>query len=541
MATYTSSIKFVGIDEVSVIAYKISKSLDRLTDNFSKNHKAISKTNVVSDNLNSTYNKLTGSTSKLSKETNELANKNKKASDSFELLKKASQGISSVGRTGMKFLTAPLTLFGAGALKASADFERLRMNFQALLGGAEKGNALFSKLEEMADHTVFRIDQMAESSRTLLAVGTTAGEIPEILTRMGNISAGAGKPLQQIVRLYAKIRDSGRVTGLEMRQFRNAGIGMNEELAKVLGVAKKDVPKLVKAGKVTFEVFDNALKNMTRGGEKFHDFMTKQSKTLWGALNIAGDRMKTFLSRIGDDIVRTFKLDEKLQDFSDWLKDLRHKWEALSKEEKKSLIFKGVAIAGLPIALKFLGDILTKVSIIAIAWKTVWIPLLSKIGIVGFGGIALALAKVAFIITGITLLIKTLVDHGNAIVQWWKDVFTDPLLAIESIIGSVEIGIRKLLNFFGAGLDEANTLTSDIFSTMRDIDAEIRYSTSVDDSAMNREMMMRQLDIGDSVLSKSETLDVNINVSGDVKELETKRTSGVKKPVVNSNQLSGAF
>ena len=78
----------------------------------------------------------------------------------------------------------------------------------------------------------------------MLAYSSTVDNVVDELVMLGNVASGVGAPLQDIAYLYGTLRTQGRAFTVDIRQFAGRGIPIYEELAKVLGVTKDEVPAL---------------------------------------------------------------------------------------------------------------------------------------------------------------------------------------------------------------------------------------------------------------------------------------------------------
>src|SRR5690606_30768558 len=118
----------------------------------------------------------------------------------------------------------------------------------------------------------------------------------------GDIAAGVGAPINDLIYLYGTLRTQGRAYAQDIRQFAGRGIPIYEELAKVLQINTSEVAKFVEEGKVGFKEVEQALKNMTAAGTgQFAGLMEAQSKSIGGALERMGDAWDMMLNKIGKD------------------------------------------------------------------------------------------------------------------------------------------------------------------------------------------------------------------------------------------------
>lgn len=217
-----------------------------------------------------------------------------KASSSLRSLKGmvGDLGFALVGGLGLEQLTQRV-------FTTRSQFQQLEVSFGTMLGDAGKAKTLMDQLIDTAAKTPFDMMSITSGAKQLLAYGTAANEVNDILTRLGDISAGLNIPLGDLVYLYGTTMTQGRMYTQDLRQFMGRGIPMAEELAKQFGVSKDEVGSLVTQGKVGAEQVKKAIFDMTAEGGKFGGLMEKQSHTLQGQWSNLGDTVDQMINEIG--------------------------------------------------------------------------------------------------------------------------------------------------------------------------------------------------------------------------------------------------
>ena len=82
------------------------------------------------------------------------------------------------------------------------EFQQLEVAFTTLLQNKEKADALMAEMVDLAAKTPFDLKGVADGARQLLAYGFAAEDITGTLTRLGNVAAGLGLPLERLTYLY---------------------------------------------------------------------------------------------------------------------------------------------------------------------------------------------------------------------------------------------------------------------------------------------------------------------------------------------------
>lgn len=210
---------------------------------------------------------------------------------------------AAMHRFGMTMGKVGVAAALAGLVKQIAqtrgEFQQLEVAFTTLLQSKEKADALMSQMVDLAAKTPFDLQGVASGARQLLAYGFAADDITDTLTRLGNVAAGLGLPLERLTYLYGTTAVQGRVYARDMLQFTGSGIPMLQEMAKMYGKTTEEINAMVSAGKIGFSDVKKVIENMTNEGGQFHNLMQEQSKTISGLISNLGDAIDTMFNDIG--------------------------------------------------------------------------------------------------------------------------------------------------------------------------------------------------------------------------------------------------
>ena len=204
----------------------------------------------------------------------------------------------------IKGATAYFTFQGASAfikqvIAVRSQFQQLEIAFGTMLKSKEKANALMAQMTDLAAKTPFGLQEVSEGAKRLLAIQVPAQEVTETLRRMGDVAAGLGVPMGQLIHVYGQVKAQGRLMTNDLYQFMNAGIPIIAELSKVVGKSETEIKDMVSAGKIGFAEVQAVIKGMTDEGGLFYNMMAEQSKTLSGQLSNLEDNFDNMLNEIG--------------------------------------------------------------------------------------------------------------------------------------------------------------------------------------------------------------------------------------------------
>lgn len=169
--------------------------------------------------------------------------------------------------------------FGSDVIEATEKMQQLQVALSTILQDKSKADQLIADIVQFAAKTPFNLDDVATGAKQLLAYGSSADNVVNELSMLGDVASGLQIPIGQLIYLYGTLRTQGRAMTVDIRQFAGRGIPIYEELAKVLGVSKDQVGELVKEGKVGFKEVEQAFKNMTSEGGKFANLMESSAGT----------------------------------------------------------------------------------------------------------------------------------------------------------------------------------------------------------------------------------------------------------------------
>ena len=204
----------------------------------------------------------------------------------------------------VKGATAYFTLQGASAfikqvVAVRSQFQQLEISFGTMLKSKDKANDLMAQMADLAAKTPFGLEEVSEGAKRLLAFQVPAEEVTETLRRMGDVAAGLGVPMGQLIHVYGQVKAQGKLMTNDLYQFMNAGIPIIAELSKVVGKSETEIKDMVSAGKIGFPEVQAVIKNMTNEGGLFFNLMAEQSKSLGGQISNLGDSFDQMLNEIG--------------------------------------------------------------------------------------------------------------------------------------------------------------------------------------------------------------------------------------------------
>jgi tape measure domain-containing protein len=215
---------------------------------------------------------------------------------------------------------------GETIIKAGANMEQTRVQFETFTGSAKKGNEVIAQLQKFSLATPFDDEQVLKAGKSLLAFGVGTDELQSKLSQIGNISSATGKDFNELTTIYGKAKTAGTLYAEDINQLVEAGIPIIDEFAKQLGVPTSQVKKLASQGKISFGMLEKGFDNLGGKAGKWGELMDKQSKTLAGKWSSLVGYMQNLLSGIGEGQIPFLNtIVDKFGEILNWVKDSKGK------------------------------------------------------------------------------------------------------------------------------------------------------------------------------------------------------------------------
>ncbi len=211
-------------------------------------------------------------------------------------------------------------------LKMAANYERLRIQMQALTGDAQKGNEIFERTVRLASETPLEVTQIATGVSRLMGFGRAANDAMEDIKMLGDVTMVTGGDLQLAMIAYGQAAGEGRIMTRDLTQLVNAGVPIFQMLEKVVDTSGTSIKEMASEGKLSFEILQEAFRVATKEGGQFEEGMKTMSKTAFGQLTIITDQVGQLAAVFGDALL------PELKALADWLKPTIASFREWAKE-----------------------------------------------------------------------------------------------------------------------------------------------------------------------------------------------------------------
>ena len=227
----------------------------------------------------------------------DLNNKAKQSGIGIDEVMTKLEGVAKVA--GVSFGAAGMAALAKKVADVRGEFQQLEIAFGTMLGSTTKANKLMMQLANTAAKTPFDLQGIAQGAKQLIAYGVAAEEINSTIVSLGDVAAGLSLPLNDLVYLYGTTMVQGKMFTNDLKQLQGRGVPIVGALADQLGIAEKEVSEYVSAGRVSADVFKEAMLSMSKEGGKFAGLMAAQSASITGQISNIQDGIAMMFNEIG--------------------------------------------------------------------------------------------------------------------------------------------------------------------------------------------------------------------------------------------------
>ena len=303
-------------------------------------------------------------------------------------------------KDAIKKVADAIWTLGKNAVEYNAQLESYTASFESFLGSAEAAEQAVQNIKDDASNMPFGSSDLIEANRALITTGESAEASRENINALAEAVAATGGGNAELSRMatnLAQIKNTGKATSQDIKQFANAGINIYGLLSEYTGKSIDEVKDL----DVTYDDLTAALKQATEEGGMYYGAMEKQAETYNGQLN-------SLKSRIQDTLGITF------QSVSDTLKN--EVFPAINAA-LDSIDFESLG--------KSIGNIMELVGAI--------LPVVSFV-------VTQAIDLIGQLIGNITPIITDVKELFNGLLDFIKNVFTGQWGDAFSALGKVVMG-----------------------------------------------------------------------------------------------------
>lgn len=177
----------------------------------------------------------------------------------------------------------------------SKNLDQAKINWEVLMGSAEKGQEMLSRIQQFAKETPFDFNSTQKFAQQLKIAGLNGDQLFKTMQVIGDSAQGNVEKAEGIATAYQQMSAKGKIQTEEMNQLLERGIPAWDMLAKATGKSKAELMKMASQGKL---LSDEYLPKLVDQMDKtFGGGMQKQAQTFNGQLDQLQDNLLMLGSR----------------------------------------------------------------------------------------------------------------------------------------------------------------------------------------------------------------------------------------------------
>ncbi len=216
--------------------------------------------------------------------------------------------------------------FAKSVIDVGGGFEAAEVGLTTLLKSADEAQKVFAQVKKDAAETPFDVKSLLLANRSLISAGVEAKAAREDVLNLANAVAATGGGNDELSRMVInlqQIKNTGKATGLDIKQFAYAGINIYAALAEATGKTAAQVKEM----DVSYEMLTEALKIAHQQGGIYANGLENMSKTTNVMVSNLGDMWDAFK----EDIFKQNKesIDSTIRSIAELIKWLRNNLDTI--------------------------------------------------------------------------------------------------------------------------------------------------------------------------------------------------------------------
>lgn len=207
---------------------------------------------------------------------------------------------------GSALLLAGKKVVEAG-VSYNAQLEQYQTALTNMLGSASAAENALEQIKQDAARTPFDTAGLVKANELLISTGVDADSSRKVILALGDaVSAtgGGNEELSRMAQNLQQIKNAGKATAADIKQFAYAGIDVYGILADYTGKSTAEVQKMT----VTYDVLTAALEKASDEGGRYYNSMSTQSETLNGQMSTLTDNATQLAGLMTADLTDGIKM-----------------------------------------------------------------------------------------------------------------------------------------------------------------------------------------------------------------------------------------
>jgi len=190
-----------------------------------------------------------------------------------------------------------ISYLAKGIIETGASFEMAEVQLKTLLKSSSEAKRVFQDLQQEATKSPFSFETLLKGNAALISTGLSAKDAKQDFTALANAVAATGgteDTLQRMVLNLQQIKNVGKATAIDIKQFGMAGINVYAQLNKYY--EKNHIALKDQQG--SYEQLTGALKLAASQGGDYFNALNNMSNTTSGRLSNLKDSFQNFQNQL---------------------------------------------------------------------------------------------------------------------------------------------------------------------------------------------------------------------------------------------------
>lgn len=222
----------------------------------------------------------------------------------------------------------------------NSQMEQYTVAFTNMLGSADKAESALAQIKQDAAKTPFDTAGLVKANQYLISTGEDAKSARNIIMALGDAvkaTGGGNDELSRMAQNLQQIKNAGKATSADIKQFAYAGIDVYGILADYTGKSTADVQKM----SISYDLLTNALLSASEESGRYFGAMETQSQTLDGRISTLKDNATQLAGALTEGLASTE--GELVNVATGWVQELT---DSLQTGGVASMVETGGVLAG---------------------------------------------------------------------------------------------------------------------------------------------------------------------------------------------------
>lgn len=208
---------------------------------------------------------------------------------------------------GIIALTSKLTNFVGASVSASASLESAATGFEVFGVEANKALQITEQLDSFAAKVPFSGEELTNTGVKLVKYGESIHTVTDSVRQIATVAAGSKFSIEALSDTFGRARETGTVFARDFLAIYKDIPGLTDAIAQATGKTEKEIVKLGKDGKLTFEDLSKGLDEASSANGKYGKSLDAFGKSIGGIQKSAKEFSEDLQESFGGGLNKQIK------------------------------------------------------------------------------------------------------------------------------------------------------------------------------------------------------------------------------------------